>query len=74
MATGTYPVNTKVEWNWGPGKASGYVREVHRERVEKEIKGSKIVRNATDENPAYLIEQEDGTPLLKEHSELSKAS
>jgi hypothetical protein len=70
----TYQTNTKVEWNWGNGTGTGYVREVYREPVEKTIKGSTVKRDASDDDPAYLIEQDDGDKVLKSHSELSKAS
>lgn len=68
-----YAVNTKVEWQWGPGTGQGKVREVFKGRVTRTIKGSEISRNASDENPAYLIEQDDGDRVLKSHSELRKA-
>lgn len=69
-----YATNTEVEWDWGNGTATGKVREVFREPVEKEIKGSTVTRNASDDDPAYLIEQDDGDEVLKSHSEIRKAS
>jgi Hypervirulence associated proteins TUDOR domain len=68
-----YAVNTKVEWEWGSGSGQGKVREVFTERVSRTIKGIKITRNATEDDPAYLIEQGDGDRVLKSHSELRKA-
>lgn len=68
----TFTVGDTVQWNWGQGQASGKVREVYTERVEKQIKGSKVTRNADQDNPAYLIEQQDGDRVLKSHSELSR--
>lgn len=65
-----YKKGDSVEWSWGNGSASGKVREVFTSRVTRTIKGSEITRNATDDNPAYLIEQEDGDEVLKSHSEL----
>jgi hypothetical protein len=67
----TYSKDTKVEWNWGQGKATGVVVKSSIKRMQKTIKGSKITRNGTPENPAYLIEQENGTQVLKLHSELT---
>ena len=61
-----------VSWDWGNGKAEGKVQEIYREKVTKEIKGSEITRNGTEDNPAYLIEQEDGTKVLKLRSELNQ--
>lgn len=66
----TYDKGTEVEWDWGQGTATGTVVESYTERVEKTIKGTEITRNADDDNPAYLIEQDDGSQVLKSHSEL----
>ena len=65
-----YAVNTEVEWEWASGTGQGKVRKVFTERVSRTIKGSEITRNATEDDPAYLIEQDDGDRVLKSHSEL----
>lgn len=62
---------SKVSWSWGDGTAEGKVAEIHRQRVERTIEGSDIVRNGSDDDPAYLIEQEDGGRVLKLRSELN---
>lgn len=59
-----------VKWNWGQGQAEATVKEVHTERIERTIGGSKKTRNGTDDNPAYVLEQSDGQTVLKLHSEL----
>lgn len=64
---------TAVSWSWGQGSAEGTISEVHTERVTRTEKGSEIVRNGTDDNPAYVITQDDGTELLKLDSEVEKA-
>ena len=69
-----YQTNTKIQWDWGDGTAEGYIREVFREEVTKTIKGTKVTRNGSDNDPAYLIEQEDGDKVLKLHSEIRKKS
>ena len=61
-----------VSWDWGKGTAEGKVTEIHREEITRTIKGSKVTRNGTQDNPAYLIEQEDGTKVLKLRSELNE--
>lgn len=67
---GVFRTGAKVRWNWGAGTASGKIAERFERRVSRTIAGSRIVRNGTPENPAYLIEQEDGGRVLKRGSEL----
>jgi hypothetical protein len=74
MMKDSYQTNTKVEWDWGNGTATGKVRRVFREEVTKTLSGSEVTRKGSDDNPAYLLEQEDGDEVLKLHSELRKAS
>ena len=62
----------EVTWKWGSGKAEGEVGEVFTGKVTRQIKGTKITRNAQEEKPAYLIVQEDGGKALKSGTELSK--
>lgn len=69
-----YQRGTWVEWNWGNGTATGQISESYTERVSKSIGGTEVTRNADDDNPAYLIEQDDGQRVLKSHSELRKAN
>jgi hypothetical protein len=69
MSTG-YAKGSKVCWSWGSGTAEGKVAERFERRVQRTLKGSKVVRNGTKENPALLIEQEDGARVLKLASEL----
>lgn len=64
-------VGDEVNWSWGDGTASGVIKQIYKERVTKTIKGSEIVRNAEEDNPAYLIEQQDGDQVLKLDSELN---
>ncbi len=67
----SYRVGSKVQWNWGSGTAEGRVAERFDRRVQRTIKGTKVVKNGTADNPAYLIEQENGGKVLKRGSELS---
>lgn len=68
-----YETGDEVEWNWGSGTGTGTVQEVFTERVTRTIDGTEVTRNADPDNPAYLIEQEDGDRVLKSESELSTA-
>ena len=63
----------KVRWHWGSGTANGTVREVHDKRVTRKLKGSEITRNGSPEDPAVVIEQEDGDRVLKLASEVEAA-
>jgi len=63
-------VGTAVSWKWGSSEASGKVVEIHRDKVTRTTKGSEITRNGSEDDPAYVIEQEDGTTVLKLRSEV----
>ncbi|MEU9819051.1 DUF2945 domain-containing protein [Pseudonocardia alni] len=71
--TQKFAKGTWVAWNWGNGTPTGKVVDHSTERIEKTIDGSKQSRNGTEDNPAYVLEQEDGQTVLKLHSELKKA-
>jgi hypothetical protein len=62
----------KVHWTWADDTAHGRIEERFERRVQRTFKGTRVVRNGSVENPAYLIVQEDGTTLLKLGSELRK--
>lgn len=64
---------TKVMWSWGNGTARGTVSEVHHDRVSRTTKGQEVTRNGSDDNPAYVIGQDDGTTVLKLRSEVDRA-
>ena len=66
-------VGTEVRWSWGNGHAQGTVREIHRESITRSSKGERITRNGSAEDPAYVIEQDDGTVVLKLRSETERA-
>lgn len=68
-----YAVGAKVKWAWGRGEGVGKVTDVFKTRVQRTIKGAKITRRASEKNPAYLVEEDDGAKALKSHSELEKA-
>ena len=67
-----YRKGTKVRWNWGTGTGEGKILEVINEDIERTISGSTIKRKASKDEPAYLIEQEDGGKVLKSRSELER--
>jgi len=63
----------KVSWKYGKGQATGKIESAKTERATIKSHGTTVVRNGSEDNPAYKIKQEDGTPVLKLQSELSKA-
>lgn len=68
-----YKKGDKVKWNWGDSTGTGKVVERFTENVTRTIKGTEVKRNASPNDPAYLIEQSDGDQVLKSGSELSPA-
>lgn len=64
---------TTVRWRWGSGSATGKVTGVHHEHLERTIKGERITRNGSDDDPALEIEQEYGDRVLKLRSEVERA-
>ncbi len=63
-------IGDTVSWEWGSGTATGTVGERFTERVTRTIKGTEITRDATSEEPAFLIEQDDGDEVLKSVAEI----
>jgi len=68
--TGHFSKGDKVTWKWGAHTAHGEIAERFERRVQRTIKGEKIVRNASSGEPAYLVTQDDGGRALKCGSEL----
>ncbi len=64
---------TRVKWKWGASEAEGKVADIFTGKVTRTIKGKEITRNASADEPAYLVRQDDGDEALKSASELSKA-
>ncbi|MDB5528284.1 MAG: hypothetical protein JWR51_1387 [Devosia sp.] len=62
---------SKVSWNWGEHQAHGKIVDRFTARVTRTLQGTKVVREASKEEPAYLIEQPDGDKVIKTASELS---
>lgn len=61
----------EVDWNWGEGKGEGTVTEVHEQKVTETIKGKQITRNGSADEPAVLIQQDNGNKVLKSGSEVT---
>lgn len=63
----------RVRWNWGTGIGYGKVAERFDRHVERTIEGVKVSRNGDERDPAYLIDGENGSQVLKLGSELDAA-
>ena len=69
-----YREGTKVEWDWGNGTGTGKITKKYTQKITLKIDGSEVTRDASDDEPAYKIEQDDGSEVLKSDSELRKAN
>jgi hypothetical protein len=63
---------TTVSWAWGRSRAEGRVVAIHEESITRTTKGSEITRHGSRDDPAYEIEQDDGTLVLKLRSEVDR--
>lgn len=64
---------TRVKWAWGDGHAEGTVAARHEESVSKTIDGTEVTRNGSADDPALVIQQDDGQRVLKLQSEVERA-
>jgi hypothetical protein len=69
----SYSEGTSVEWDWGSGTGTGEVTKVYTQKITLKIKGAEVTRDASEDQPAYRIQQDDGDEVLKSHSELRKS-
>ncbi|MFG6498947.1 MULTISPECIES: DUF2945 domain-containing protein [unclassified Sulfitobacter] len=69
----SYQTGTKVEWDWGNGTGTGKIVKKYTQKITLKLQGSEVTRKASDDEPAYKIEQNDGSEVLKSGSELRKA-
>lgn len=68
--TTALPKGADVTWRRGAHTAKGRIEQVVTEPVTRTIKGTEVRRNASPENPAYLVTQARGGYALKSHSEV----
>lgn len=64
---------TDVRWAWGDGFGAGTVVERHESSIKRTLDGTEVTRNGSTEDPALVIEQEDGATVLKLESEVERA-
>ncbi|SFR39839.1 hypothetical protein SAMN04490243_1573 [Robiginitalea myxolifaciens] len=64
---------TTVKWKWGNGYAQGKVVESHSSEITRTFEGTDVTRKGEEGNKALVIEQEDGTQVLKLENEVARA-
>jgi Hypervirulence associated proteins TUDOR domain len=65
-------VGTTVTWHRGTDVVEGTVRAIHPRPVVRRVNGVRVARVGTPEDPAYEIEQSDGSLVLRLHSEIAR--
>lgn len=72
MSAKVYQVRlgVRVRWEWEGEEADGIVKAIYDHPVTKTLQGHEITRNGSPPDPVILIEEDDGTQLLKLRSEL----
>ncbi|KQI70374.1 hypothetical protein AN189_02580 [Loktanella sp. 3ANDIMAR09] len=63
----------KVQWNWGNGTGTGTVTKVYTQKRTLKIDGAEVTRDATEDEPSFYIEQEDGSAVFKSVTEVERA-
>lgn len=69
-AVHAFKAGAKIKWKWLGRDICGEVVEIYFQPTAKVIKEKTIKRNASTENPAYLVQSLAGNLALKLHSEL----
>lgn len=70
----SFQTNQYVEWSWGNGTGCGQIEERFERKVTRTLQGSEVTRDGSEDDPAYLIKQDDGDKVLKLGSELEAQS
>lgn len=65
-------VGSRVKWQLGSDVTEGKVIETYTDEITKTLRGSVITRKGRKNNKALLIEQFDGTKVLKLEEEVEK--
>ena len=63
-------IGTTVTWRTASGAAEGRVTAVHPRPVIRRVNGVRITRLGSPTDPAYEIEQADGSRVLRLRSEV----
>ncbi|WP_386684388.1 DUF2945 domain-containing protein [Loktanella sp. R86503] len=63
----------RVKWNWGNGTGTGKVVKRYTRKTTLTIKGNDVTRDASEDEPAFRIEQDDGDEVFKSITEIEAA-
>ena len=66
----SFQTDQYVKWSWGNGEGKGQVKERFEREVTRTLQGGEITKQGSEDNPAYLIKQDDGDEVLKLGSEI----
>ncbi len=66
----SFAIGTTVTWRAPTGTEQGRVTGVHPRPVVRRVRGVRLTRLGTPEDPAYEIEQADGSLVLRLRSEV----
>eukprot|EP00045_Choanoeca_perplexa_P021190 m.5929 g.5929 ORF g.5929 m.5929 type:complete len:80 (+) comp8066_c0_seq1:403-642(+) len=66
----TFKQGARVKWRHDLKDFHGTIEKVYTSHVEADINGETQTRDASVDNPAYLINNESGGKTLKSHEEV----
>ena len=69
----TFSKGDKVKWSWGNGTGTGKITEIYTQKRTLKIDGAEVTRDASEDEPSFRIEQEDGDEVFKSSTEVEKA-
>lgn len=61
-----------VTWDWGNGTGTGKIVKRYARKTTLTLKGAKVTRTASDDEPAFRIRQDDGDEVLKSVIEIER--
>lgn len=67
-----YKKGDLVQWAFGENRGKGTIKELYNQEISLVINDISVTRKGTQENPALLIEDEDGNQVLKLASEIDR--
>ncbi len=73
MVGSIFNIGDRVVWQLGSGRAIGRIKTKYLYTVTRRVREGAITQHGSEEDPALLIECEDGTEELRLESEVEKA-